>query len=153
MDFRVLGPLEVHHQDELLPLGGPRQRMVLAVLLSHVNEVVSTDRLIEDVWRGELADGARRTLQSYVSHLRRVLEDLSPGTLTSRPPGYILSVEGDGIDAHRFTRMVAEGRRLLDSDPGAATDRLWAALSMWRGSPFADLAGEPALRPEITRLE
>lgn len=153
MDFRALGPLEAHHDGERLALGGPRQRLVLAVLLTHANEVVSTDRLIEDVWRGERAADARRTLQSYISHLRRVIEPAAPDTLVARTPGYVLAVDSEQIDLHRFENLAADGKRLVESDPAAAADLLWKALSLWRGAPYADLGGEPALRAEITRLE
>ncbi len=153
MDFRALGPLEAHHDGERLALGGPKQRLVLAVLLTRANEVVSTDRLIEDVWRGERAADARRTLQSYISHLRRVIEPAAPDTLVARTPGYFLSVESEQVDIYRFESLAADGKRLVESDPAAAADLLWKALSLWRGAPFADLGGEPALRAEITRLE
>ncbi|MDJ0923454.1 MAG: extracellular solute-binding protein [Acidimicrobiia bacterium] len=153
MDFRVLGPLEVHHEGERLPLGGPRQRLVLALLLAHANEVVSTDRLLEDVWRGEPAEGAKRTLQSYVSHLRRAIEGARPETLLRKDPGYVITVEPELIDAHRFSALTTQARAVIDADPAAATRMLWEALELWQGAPYADLGGEPALRPEITRLD
>ena len=127
--------------------------MVLAVLLCRLNEVVSTDRLIEDVWSGEPPDGARRTLQAYVSNLHKTLHDATPGTLTSRPPGYLLTADPQDVDAQRFEGLVDEGRRHLATAPATARARLCEALSLWRGTPYADLADEPSLRPEITRLE
>lgn len=127
--------------------------MVLAVLLSRLNEVVSTDRLIEDVWSGEPPDGSRRTLQAYVSNLRKTLDNAVPGTLTSRAPGYLLTADPQDVDAQRFEGLVEAGRRHLATDPAIARARLCEALSLWRGTPYADLAGEMSLRPEITRLE
>ena len=153
MDFRILGPVDVVSEGRSLPLGGPRQRMVLAVLLCHSNEAVSTDRLIEDVWSGEPPDGSRRTLQAYVSNLRRILDGSKPGRLRSRPPGYVLSVDPRDLDAHRFEHLVEEGCHRLATDPAAARAALCEALALWRGTPYADLAGQVSLRPEITRLE
>src|SRR5262249_20389974 len=72
--FRVLGPLEVLRSGDAVPLGGPRQRAVLALLLLQANQVVSRDRLVEDVWEGHAPAASITTLQTYVSHLRRALE-------------------------------------------------------------------------------
>lgn len=97
-------------------------------------------------------------LQGYVSHLRKTLE---PGRgrgeyelLASRPPGYVLQVPPDQLDAERFVRLTDEGRRLLEEgDADAAAERFRAALALWRGPALADLAYESFARPEVERLE
>jgi DNA-binding SARP family transcriptional activator len=131
---------------------------VLALLVLSANEVVSVDRLIEGLWGGSAPGSATNIVQGYVSHLRKTLE---PGRargehelLVSRPPGYELRIEPDQLDANRFERMSAEGRRLLaEGDAARAAERLRAALTLWRGPALSDLAFEPFARPEADRLE
>jgi len=131
---------------------------VLAFLLLHANEVVSTDRLIDDLWGDSPPESAANMLQGYVSHLRKTLE---PGRgrgehelLVSRAPGYTLQIRSDQLDAKRFERLATEGRRLLaDRDANAAVERLRAALALWRGGALDDLAYEAFARADIDRLE
>jgi DNA-binding SARP family transcriptional activator len=158
LDFRVLGPLQVATNGTHLPLGGAKQRAVLALLLLHANEVVSVDRLIDELWGESPPGSAANIVQGYVSHLRKALE---PGRgrgehelLVSRPPGYALLLTPSQLDAKRFELLAGEGRRLLDEgDAGAAAERLRDALALWRGPPLADLAYEPFVRPDADRLE
>ena len=130
MDFRILGPLEVHAGDRPLALGGVKQRMLLASLLLHANEVVSSDRLIEELWGGERLENASKALQVAVARLRRTLDPQrtagqTDGVLVTRPPGYELRLERDQLDLFRFEdelwRTVAElGRRHpCEIDPAA----------------------------------
>jgi DNA-binding SARP family transcriptional activator/DNA-binding beta-propeller fold protein YncE len=145
LDFRVLGPLQVASNGTFLPLGGAKQRAVLALLLLHANEAVSTDRLIDELWGAQPPESAANMLQGYVSHLRRVLEpEHARGEhqlLVSRPPGYALDIRRQQLDAGRFAELTTEGRRLLeDGDPAAAARRLEAALALWRGPALADFA-------------
>jgi DNA-binding SARP family transcriptional activator len=141
-----------------LPLGGAKQRAVLALLILHANEVVSADRLIDELWGDSPPDSAANMLQGYVSHLRKTLE---PGRgrgehelLVSRAPGYMLQIPSDQLDAERFERLATEGRRLLtDREAGAAAERLRAALALWRGGALDDLAYEAFARADIDRLE
>jgi len=131
---------------------------VLALLLLHANEVVSTDRLIDDLWGDSPPESAANMLQGYVSHLRKTLE---PGShrgedevLVSRPPGYVLKIQPDQVDAERFERLTGEGRQALnDGDAAAAADRLRAALALWRGGALDDLAYEEFARADIDRLD
>jgi DNA-binding SARP family transcriptional activator len=131
---------------------------VLALLLLHANEVVSTDRLIDDLWGESPPESAANMLQGYVSHLRKTLE---PGShrgehevLLSRPPGYLLQLRPDQFDAERFERLTGEGRQALnDGDAEAAADRLRAALALWRGGALDDLAYEEFARADIDRLD
>jgi len=141
-----------------LPLGGAKQRAVLALLLLHANEVVSTDRLIDELWGDSPPESAANMLQGYVSHLRKALE---PGRgrgehelIVSRVPGYVLQIRPDQLDAERFERLSTEGRRLLaDREADAAAKRLRAALALWRGGALDDLAYEAFARADIDRLE
>jgi len=158
LDFRVLGPLQVAANGTFLPLGGAKQRAVLALLLLHANEVVSTDRLIDDLWGDSPPESAANMLQGYVSHLRKVLE---PGSergehelLVSRSPGYVLQIRDDQIDAKRFEQLTSQARRLLEEGKAEAAARGFCeALALWRGSALADLAYESFARPDVDRLE
>jgi DNA-binding SARP family transcriptional activator/DNA-binding beta-propeller fold protein YncE len=141
-----------------LPLGGTRQRAVLALLLLRANEVVPLDRLIDELWGESPPDSAANIVQGYVSHLRKALEpDRGRGKhelLVSRAPGYMLRIGRDQYDADRFVRLSEEGRRLLEEgDADSASERLRTALSLWRGPALADLAYESFARPEAERLE
>lgn len=152
MEIRLLGALVVQADDGPRPLGGPRQRAVLAVLTVHANEVVPIDRLADDVWSGEPPPSAVNTLQRYVSHLRRALDGL-PATIETRGPGYVLAVDPDLIDVRRFERRIDEARGLSARAPQAAIARIDEALSSWRGAPLADFAYDEFALPEVTRLE
>jgi basic membrane lipoprotein Med (substrate-binding protein (PBP1-ABC) superfamily)/DNA-binding SARP family transcriptional activator len=150
MEFRLLGPLEVLDGGKAIPLGGHRQRTVLAALLVNAGHVVSTDRLIDEVWGDEPPEAARKALQAYISRLRGLL---GSERLVSQGQGYILTVDPADLDVSEFESLIAEGRRLLVVDPGASVESFHAALGYWRGRPFGDLADEPSLVPEVARLE
>ena len=149
MEFQLLGSLQVVDGGQSLPLGGRRQRMVLAVLLAAANEEVSTDRLVDDVWGEEPPATARKSLQTYVSRLRKIL---AGDAIATMPRGYALHAAPGQIDAERFVRLAEEGHRLLLSDPRSAVELLSQALDLWHGMPWGDLADEPALRPVAERL-
>jgi DNA-binding SARP family transcriptional activator len=146
MEFRILGPLEVRQGDRVLKLGGAKQRAVLALLLLHANEVVSRDRLIDELWGDSPPETAPTALQVHVSQLRKALgRDL----IVTRPPGYLIPV-GDGqLDLQRFERLVASAR---GEEPPEAARLLTEALALWRGLPLAELDLSLA-RAERTRLE
>jgi len=149
VDFRVLGPLEaVDDGGAALPLGGSRQRLVLALLILEANRVVPSDQLIDRVWGDEPPGASRASLFAYVSRLRKVL---GTGRIEARPPGYVLRAERIEIDLLRFTDLVDAARET--DDRAARTALLSEALGLWRGDPLSDLAGHDALRPTLTRLE
>ncbi|GAA1579698.1 BTAD domain-containing putative transcriptional regulator [Kribbella sancticallisti] len=153
MEFRILGPLEVVAGGESLGLGSPLQRTLLALLLIRAGQVVSFDRLAEDLWDGEPPNTARHSVQAYAHRLRQVL-GADAWRLQSRPPGYQLKVSAGELDAQRFEHLADEGRRaLVRDDPRAAADLLAAALELWRGELMADLADVAAIEPERARLE
>jgi DNA-binding SARP family transcriptional activator/nucleotide-binding universal stress UspA family protein len=147
VDYRILGPLEVVEADHPLPLGGPKQRSLLALLLLRANEVVSTDDLIDRLWGEQAPPTAAKVLQVQVWRLRKVL-----GTdgLVTRSPGYVLRLEPDDLDLSRFERLVGEARM---AEPAVAAEKLRQALSLWRGPPLADLAYEGFASAEAARLE
>ncbi|MEA2418726.1 MAG: hypothetical protein QOE60_932, partial [Thermoleophilaceae bacterium] len=153
MDFRILGPLEVLDEGREVALGGAKQRALLAVLVLHANETLSTDRLIEELWEERPPATAAKTVQVHVSRLRKALA--SGGELiVTRERGYRLELDPERLDAHRFERLLAQARDDLAADrPQQATATLEDALSLWRGEPLADLAYEPFAAAEIARLE
>ena len=148
MEFRLLGPIAVHDAGQAIPLGGPKQRSVLAVLLLNANEPVSRDRLIDLVWGERPPETVQRTLDSYVSRLRSVLgaERLERGA-----GGYVLRVDPGERDLDRFDDRLAEARAA--SNPSAVIEKIDEALSLWRGPPLADLVFEPFANREIAHLE
>ena len=144
MRFGILGPLAVTTDDgEPVVVPGVKVRMLLADLLAHRDQVVSADRLIEDLWGDDPPANPSAALQVRVSQLRKALNDAEPGArdlIESQPPGYRLR-PGE-VDADRFAALAA------------ATDveRLDAALTLWRGQAYADVADQEFTRAEATRL-
>jgi DNA-binding SARP family transcriptional activator len=146
MEFRILGPLEIREEGRVLRLGGAKQRALLASLLLRANEVVSRDRLIDELWGASPPDTARTALQVYVSQLRKALgRDL----ILTQPPGYLVRVRDGELDLHRFERLVAAARA---EEPALAARLLREGLALWRGSPLAELDDSFA-RAERARLE
>jgi DNA-binding SARP family transcriptional activator len=151
MEFRILGPLEVWDGGCEVSLGGPKPRALLAVLLLHPNEVVAADRLIDELWGEETPERAAAALRVNVSRLRKALPQ---DVLTTRSPGYVLRVEPEELDLHRFERLVDEGRSLFARGLAAdASNRLREALSLWRGAALADFVYESFAQTAIARLE
>jgi DNA-binding SARP family transcriptional activator len=147
MDFRLLGPLEVAGDDGPLPLGGVKQRSLLAMLLLHANQVVSSDRLIDALWGASPPLRCGKNIQVYVSRLRKALPD---NRVVTHAPGYVVYVDAMELDLARFEQLVAEARR---APPESASAKLREALALWRGPPLADLAYEQFAQAEIARLE
>jgi DNA-binding SARP family transcriptional activator len=159
MEFRVLGPLEVWEGDRLLMLGSPKQRTLLAVLLLHANDVVSTDQLINELWGERPPSTAANLLQCHVYQLRKALgwargAQAAEPLLVTRPPGYLLRVEPDQIDLYRFERLVSEGgQALAEQDCAGASERLHTALALWRGPALAGIHSESVRQIEAARLQ
>ncbi|MCX3291660.1 BTAD domain-containing putative transcriptional regulator [Streptomyces sp. NEAU-H22] len=159
MEFKVLGPLDVVSGGRSLPLGGVKQRAVLALLLLHANRVVATSRLLEALWPEDARPvTARKMVQNAVWGLRTLLESGDgqghevPRLLT-RAPGYVLRVDPEQLDATRFERAVAAGRARLDAGEAAeAAGLLREALAEWRGSALSDLAEQGVEWAELTAL-
>ncbi|WP_433364553.1 BTAD domain-containing putative transcriptional regulator [Actinoplanes sp. CA-142083] len=144
MRFGILGPLAVTTDDgEPVVVPGAKVRMLLADLLAHRNTVVSADRLIEDLWGDDAPASPAAALQVRVSQLRKALNDAEPGArdlVESQPPGYRL--RADDVDADRFAALA----------DATGVDRLGAALALWRGQAYADVADQEFARAETTRL-
>ncbi len=155
MEYRLFGPLEVVSNGTRVDLGPPKQRALLAVLLLHADEIVPTDRLIEEVWGDHRPRTAAHSVQLYVSDLRKALEPLAGGpVIETRPPGYVLRVEPADVDLRRFDRLVAEADRARSvGDVAGAASMLEDALRLCRGAPLAEFAYQDFAQPEIRRLE
>ena len=155
IDYRLLGPIEVGLNGDVLDIGGRRQRALLAILLLSANEPVSRDVLVDRLWGGSPPAGAQHTLEVYVSRLRKTLESAAGcQVVLTRPGAYVLRTRRERIDVRRFEGLAGEGRRALAADaPGLAAAELRAALALWRGAPLADLSDELFAQVEIARLE
>ena len=147
MEFRILGPLEVVEDGRAVPLDRRRLRALLAFLLLHANELVSSDRLIDEVWGPDPPKTAGASLQNYVSRLRKAI---GTEAIVSQPPGYVLRVDPERFDLARFERLTTEAR---GAEPRERAEKLRAALALWRGPALDDLAFEPFARDEVGRLE
>jgi len=154
VEYRILGSLQAVSDGTSADLGPPKQRAVLAVLLLHANEIVPVDRLIDLVWPEHAPRTAAHSVQIYVSDLRKTFESLSGAPMiATRPPGYMLEVEPERIDAERFGRLVADGiRRVNNGDRDGGADALRSALALWRGPPLSDFAYEEFAQPHVHRL-
>ncbi|HLM37637.1 MAG TPA: BTAD domain-containing putative transcriptional regulator, partial [Gaiellaceae bacterium] len=158
MDFRILGPLEVFDGGRRLVLAGSKLRALLALLLLHANETLTTDRLIDELWGEHPPASAAKTLQMQISRLRKALaggDGSGPGgPIVTRERGYELALDPECLDSHRFERLVAEGRsELATGRPESALSTFEEALALWRGAPLADLGYESFAQAEIARLD
>jgi DNA-binding SARP family transcriptional activator/DNA-binding beta-propeller fold protein YncE len=155
MEFRILGPLEVLDGGRIVSLGGGRQRALLALFVLHRNEVMSVDRLINELWGEQQPETAANVVQVYVSRLRKALQpgENGEGALGTRGSGYVLRIDDSAVDVDRFERLTSEGRDALSgADPARASALLTEALSLWRGDPLSDFAFESFAQTAITRL-
>jgi DNA-binding SARP family transcriptional activator len=149
MEFGILGPLEVLDGDRAVALPGPRQRSLLVLLLLNANQVISSDRLIDELWTHEAPESAAAALQASVSRLRKALGG-GAELLATVAPGYVLRVGAGQLDLRRFEALVAQASA---EEPAAAADTLRAALSLWRGPPLAEFAYEHFAEAAIGRLD
>jgi DNA-binding SARP family transcriptional activator len=150
MEFRILGPLEVTDGDQAIAFAASKQRALLGVLLLHPGEVVSSDRLIDELWGERPPATAAKVLQTYVFQLRR---SLGAGLIATRPPGYLLAVDEESLDAGRFRHLTARAGRLVAMGQPEPADALYReALALWRGPALADVAFESFARNEVERL-
>lgn len=151
MEFAVLGPIAARNDGHDVPLGGPKQRALLAVLLLHANEVVSRDRLIDGLWGESPPPTAAHTLDNYISRLRKALGE---GRIARRPPGYVLNVAEGECDLDRFEQLFTLGRdELARGDAADAAQTLRAALGLWNGPALADVLYEPFASLHAGRLQ
>lgn len=151
MDFSLLGPFEARDDDDgLVLVPGGKPRALLALLLLNGDRVVSTDRIVDDLWGEQVPETAPKMVQIFVSQLRK---QLPPGTLRTRPPGYLAELAQHSLDLRRFEQLAEEGRALLaDGRAAEAAERLQSGLGLWRGPALGEF-DEPFAAFESARLE
>ncbi len=158
LHFAVLGSFRVDRDGQEVAPGPRLQRALLAILVVEAGHVVPADRLIDLLWRDEPPAAASASVQAYVSQLRRLLEPDRPAraparVLVTQDPGYALRVGGDQVDALRFEALARQAHDdLAAGQPAPAAADLEDALTLWRGDPLAEFAGEPWAVPVVARL-
>jgi DNA-binding SARP family transcriptional activator len=149
MEFRVLGPVEVWDGERRLSLGGTKERAVLAYLLLHANQLVPSERLVDELWGGDAPASALRSLRVRVSELRKALGPAGT-SLAGRASGYVLELGREELDLRRFERLVSEAE---GAEARLSAAKLRQALELWRGPPLADFTYESWASAPIARLE
>jgi DNA-binding SARP family transcriptional activator len=147
LEFRLLGPLEVERDGSPVVVGGPKQRAVIALLALEASRVVATERLITELWGESPPRTAATSLQNAISHLRKAL---GADAVVTRAPGYLLDVERERVDVHRFEQILGDASA---AEPGERRELLEQALALWRGPPLAEFTYETFAQGEIARLE
>jgi DNA-binding SARP family transcriptional activator len=151
VDFHILGPLEVWREGHPVQIGGAKERALLAFLLLQAGEPVSVDRLVDELWGETPPATARKSVQVRVAGLRRAL---GGDALLTLGDGYLVRLEPNQLDLHRFEELLADGSDALAAgDPSAAVAALEEALALWRGPALADFTYESFAQPAIARLE
>ncbi|MFA9430780.1 BTAD domain-containing putative transcriptional regulator [Egicoccus sp. AB-alg2] len=155
MDFRLLGPLEVRRSGTRVALGAPKLRSLLILLLLDVGRAVPSERLVADLWGEEPPPQPMVSLRSYVSNLRRLLQQPGrPQLIVTSGRGYALDVEPERIDVHRFERLAKQGREAVAAaEPATGVEVLDAALALWRGDALVDVAAEAYAQPVVAKLD
>ena len=155
MEFRILGPLEVHDGEGSVPLGPAKERALLAILLLQASAVVSRERLIDELWGESPPPTAGKALNVHVSQLRKRLARNGDDPIVTRAPGYAIVVDAESVDSARFERLVAEAGEQLGAagDSAAAGGLLREALSLWRGPALDGIELEAGARHEVGRLD
>ena len=148
VEFRILGPLEVLVDGKRLPPLGPKQGALLVLLLLHANEVVSSDRLVDELWSEE-SQSAGAALQASISRLRKAL-GTGATPLETSGSSYRLRLEPGQLDLHAFEGLVDRGD---GEEPAAAAETLREALELWRGGALADFSYDAFAQQAIARLE
>jgi DNA-binding SARP family transcriptional activator len=160
-EFRLLGPVEIRDGRtgaEIAPPGS-KQRALLAAFVIHAGQLLSVDRLAEELWGDDPPANASNALQAHVARLRRLLpapggpEGAGHEWISTLPTGYLLSLGRATTDVQAFHRLSAKGRAAISSDPGYASELLRRALSLWRGPALQDSRFGPICRSEADRLE
>ena len=158
VDFRLLGTFEVAAGTQVVKIGSPKQRALLAMLVLHLNRVVPLDVLVDELWGDRLPASASASVQTLVSRLRRGLSDIGGGhdevRLLGREPGYVLEADPGQVDAQRFEEHAARGREAQSrGELKVAAESFEQALGLWRGPALADLCDLRFAQLEATRLE
>ncbi|MBM7170156.1 AfsR/SARP family transcriptional regulator [Streptomyces sp. G44] len=154
-EFRLLGPVTVHDGSGgagIVP-SGPKQRALLATLVTHAGELLSVDRLVEELWGDRPPANAPNALQAHVARLRRLLPAPGHEWISTLPTGYLLTLGRASTDVARFTRLSGQGRAVVPDDPRYATELLGQALALWQGPALQDSSRGPLCSAEADRLE
>jgi predicted ATPase/DNA-binding SARP family transcriptional activator len=154
MEIRVLGPVEADVDGRVRSLPGGGERELLALLALSAGRVVPVPTLVDGLWGEALPVNPGNALQVRVSKLRRALAAAgAPSELVvTRPPGYLLDMPRDRVDALRSTDRVAAARAAANRDPVVAARLYREALAAWRGPALVEFAGSPWAGPEAARL-
>jgi DNA-binding NarL/FixJ family response regulator/DNA-binding SARP family transcriptional activator len=154
VEYRILGPLEVVEGGEPVPLGRPKERLVLAVLLLHANEFVSRERLIDELWGESPPPTAGKAVNVFVSQLRKALTRDGLDPIATADGGYRIELEADHLDVARMRQLLATAReRAAAGELEAAAELLREALALWRGPTLAGLPLESRGRDEVAQLD
>jgi DNA-binding SARP family transcriptional activator len=158
LQFKILGPLEILRKGSVCAPLPRKVRSVLGLLIARANHVVDVDSLVAELWGGNPPRTAVATAQTYIFHLRRNFEHEQPGSadhlLLTSPPGYVLRVNDEQLDSRLFDRLVTQGGVLVDEGrPGEGAERIREALSLWRGTPLANVPAGRLLEAHVVRLE
>jgi len=157
--FRVLGSLEVLHNNTVCTPTAPKPLQVLAVLLLRANQIIPTEALVHELWSEDPPVTAVTTAQTYIYQLRKTLHRLAGGDgegaeLLTRPPGYLLRIRQEQLDLDSFSRFAEQGRALLETGhPEAGAQRLRHALALWQGPTLANVAHGPLLEAHVADLD
>ncbi|MEU5119328.1 AfsR/SARP family transcriptional regulator [Streptomyces asoensis] len=157
--FRALGPIEALVGGRPVDLGAPKQRALLALLVSTAGRPVPCDVIVEELWTGHPPPAAVSSLHAYVANLRRVLEPgraprTQPTVLRTHARGYLLDGRAVEVDVHRFSAHAVAGWQALDrGDAPGAVREFEGALALWRGPAYAEVADTALVRPDAARLE
>jgi DNA-binding SARP family transcriptional activator len=155
--FCVLGPLEVHADDVMFTMRGPKLQQLLALLVVRANRIVQVDTLVDELWSEAPPRTAVSSVRTHVYHLRTSVRDVGDGAISDRlvtePSGYMLKVDPERIDSEVFTRKVRQAKSLLVGDRLEDASRmLRGALAMWRGQPMANVDTGPVLTRHAVQL-
>jgi DNA-binding SARP family transcriptional activator/tetratricopeptide (TPR) repeat protein len=144
MGLRLLGPIELVVDRRVLNLGGPRQRIVLAMLALNANQVVTVEQLVDAVWGTSPPVTARGQIQICISSLRKLFgEQGQPGAIRTRPPGYLLEIAAEDLDSAEFVRLTRAARTHVDGGRRVEAAALFrSALALWRGRALDDVSSE-----------
>ena len=151
LEFRILGSLEITKGGSPLALGSRKQRMLLAALLLHQGEPVSSDALADALWGEHPPTAAATSIQTYVSQLRKLL---GADAIVTQAGSYRLTREAGTVDAHAFEQAVEEGIGALEAAHWqTAADMFERALRSWHGPALADFRFDSFAQTEAARLE
>jgi DNA-binding SARP family transcriptional activator len=153
--FRILGPMSVKIDGQICTPTAGKIRQILALMLSMGNRVMSIDTAIEELWGDSPPRSAVTVVQTYVYQLRRLLERYGyEAAIRTEPPGYVLNVQADDVDAREFGRVLDSARHVLSVDETArAAELLTHALRLWSGAALANMSHGSVLRGYAARLE